>query len=59
MVRFRTLLVQAKGLASLEPPDKMSTGHFSPTGKFARANFLLIQVPLIFITQQKIGLYQT
>ena len=23
------------GLASLEPPDKMSTGHFSPTGKFA------------------------
>ena len=32
------------GFASLEPPDKMSTGHFSPLDKFDKSNFLLIRI---------------
>ena len=29
----RTYLVGRGGFASFEPPDKMSTGHFSPKGQ--------------------------
>ena len=35
-------VVRAKGLASLEPPDKQWVSTVYPKGKFAKANFLLI-----------------
>ena len=47
-------LVGRGGFASLEPPDKMSTGHISPTDKFDKSNFLLIRIhKVLFIFKNK------
>ena len=45
-------LVGRGGFASLEPPDKMSTGHFSPLDKFDKSNFLLIRIHKILDTRK-------
>ena len=39
MVQFWLPLAEMKGLASLEPPDKLSTGQFSPADKLLNAIF--------------------
>ncbi len=45
-------MVAEVGFASLEPPDKQWVSTVYPKGKFAKANFLLIQIPLNFPSVQ-------